>query len=138
MVVDGHYTNALSPFAHGPCETMTPAEVEMYLEELIAGLPPELGDALAPVGVFVNTGEMPTDDDGELILGIFAGPDAGERDSLFYLSFSSPTIVIYHRSLRRVLGPRGRGWRELVRDVFLHELGHFVALDEDELEELGV
>ena len=67
---------------------MTPSEVEAYLEELIAALPPELGQSLAPVGVFVNTSEMPTDEDGELILGIFTGPDAGSRDNLFFLSFS--------------------------------------------------
>jgi len=138
MVVDSYDTIAFSPLAHGPCETMTPAEVEKYLEELIAGLPSELGRSLAPVGVFVNTNEMPVNEDGELILGIFTGPDAGNRDSLFFLSFSSPTIVIYHRSLGHVLGSRGRGWRALVRDVFLHELGHYAGLDEDELEELGV
>ena len=72
------------------------------------------------------------DDD---LLGLFVGPDFGAEGDHASLP---PQIILFLASLWDFAGAEETFYREEVRTTYLHELGHYLGLDEDDLEERGL
>jgi len=70
-------------------------------------------------------------------LGLFAGATHSERGALDSLN-SASAITLYTHCLWDAYGLDERELLEEVRITVLHEVGHYLGLDEDELEKLGL
>ena len=112
--------------------------------EAIEHLPDELRGHLHQVPVVVEdlpTREVLAHESGEepltpTVLGLFYGPSLREQ-SVFEPVPVPPTIFIYQRNLERFCQTR----EELIEEIRLtlyHELGHYLGLSEEELEERGL
>ena len=120
--------------------------VDEVVGDVLASLPENLRDYLANVPILVEDlpspevlADLPEAHPFEL-LGSFSGRSLAEGDSLAGAgAWESlpPTITVYRRNLQRfALGPTQL--REELRITLLHEIGHFLGLDEDELVERGL
>lgn len=116
---------------------------ERVVREAADSLPDELLVHLKDVPIVVQ--DLPERDvlqeeNGEAItpsvLGLFVGRSL--RDPTIYASPDlPPTIFIYQRNLERLCQTR----EELIHEIHLtlfHELGHYLGLEEDELEARGL
>lgn len=116
---------------------------EKVVWEAAQALPPELQAHLKDVAIVVQ--DLPEKDvlieeAGEPItpsvLGLFVGRNLREQ-SVYAPPDLPPTIFIYQRNLERQCPTRD----ELVHEIYLtlyHELGHYIGLEEDELEARGL
>lgn len=116
---------------------------ERVVHEASETLPDKLHPHLKDVTIVVQ--DLPdrsllVDDAGEAItpaiLGLFLGRSLRER-SVFDPPDLPPTIFIYQRNLERICRTR----EELLHEISLtlyHELGHYLGLEEDELEARGL
>jgi len=73
---------------------------------------------------------------GEM-LGVFSGPSLVERTGEDPWSQLPATIVLFRRNVQRIAHDREQLIDEL-RITVLHEVGHFLGLDEDDLEARGL
>ncbi len=119
-------------------------EVEQIVQSAIADLHPALQEYLGNVAILLD--EVPSDDileqydppvlPGEL-LGYFNGASLIER------SFDNPwsnlpsAIMLFRRNLQRYATNKEQLVDEL-RTTFLHEVGHFLGLQEEDLAERGL
>lgn len=71
------------------------------------------------------------------ILGVFTGGTLGERSGDDPWARMPATIVLFRRNLERIAHDREHLVDEL-RITVLHEVGHFLGLDEDDLEARGL
>lgn len=70
------------------------------------------------------------------ILGLFAGtPHGGELEET---NPSPPQILLYLENLWDFAGGDVDGFREETRVTYLHELGHYLGWDEDEVSRRGL
>jgi predicted Zn-dependent protease with MMP-like domain len=67
-------------------------------------------------------------------LGLFTGPEWAEAGDVPL----PPQIILYLENLREMAETDGQRFRDEIRTTFLHELGHFLGLDEDELTDRGL
>ena len=67
-------------------------------------------------------------------LGLFTGAEFAEKGHIPALS----RIILFLGNLWDYAEHDEKAFREEVRTTFLHELGHFLGLDEDELSERGL
>lgn len=67
-------------------------------------------------------------------LGLFVGPDFAEEESVPM----PPQIILFLDNLWEQAAQNEETFREEVRTTYLHELGHYLGLDEDELTERGL
>jgi predicted Zn-dependent protease with MMP-like domain len=116
---------------------------ERVVREAADSLPEELIVHLKDVPILVQ--DLPeravlTDTHGDTItpaiLGLFVGRSLREQ-SVFNLPDLPPTIFIYQRNLERVCQTR----EELIQEIFqtlYHELGHYLGLEEEDLEARGL
>jgi predicted Zn-dependent protease with MMP-like domain len=111
------------------------AEVEATLAEL----PPPLRDRAAPLPVtfepapsadFVTEGIEPD------TLGLFTGPAFDEEEHS--ASPVPPQIILYLHNLWDFAAGDEDIYLEEVHTTYLHELGHYLGLDEDDLTERGL
>lgn len=119
---------------------LTLAAFQEVISEASASLPDELRGHLENIPVVVQ--DLPSDEalDPSLgstvspsVLGLFVGRSLRE-ESVFETPDTPRTIYIYQRNLERVCRTR----EELVDEIattFYHELGHYLGLDENDLEE---
>jgi len=120
------------------------AEFERVVEEALEEIPEEVRRYLANVPITVE--DLPDEqdlvaDDPPLspgILGLFRGSSYGAKAAVGdpWSHFPS-SIVLYQRNLERFAHDRD----ELVDEIgvtLVHEVGHFLGLDEDELWERGL
>lgn len=123
--------------------TLSPEEFDRVLEDAMAALPEPVRRWLANVAVTVE--EIPTDHDllasspplSPQSLGMFRGAPLGQKGSMDPWSHFPSSIVLYQRNLERAVRTR----EELVREIgvtLVHEVGHFLGLDEDQLWERGL
>lgn len=113
---------------------------DRVLHEVIEGLPDEFRRVIdrVPVVVDPQPSRALVEDDEEAaeLLGLFVGPPLAEWD----LAEGPPeTAVIYlfHDNLEDAAATR----RELaaqIRITLLHELGHALGFDEDDLDRMGL
>jgi len=104
-----------------------PAEVRKHLEEW-----PVLVDAL-PTREMLTADAPPLSPD---LLGLFVGQHLMER-SYADVPGSPGTIHLFRRNLLRMCRDGDELARE-IRTTVLHEVGHLLGLDEDELDEWGL
>jgi predicted Zn-dependent protease with MMP-like domain/Flp pilus assembly protein TadD len=121
---------------------LSKAAFDAAVEEAFAKLPEQVRRYLANVAVTVE--DLPSEDDLRAAdpplspgsLGMFRGPayGRGEGDPWTHLPSS---IVLYQRNLERLARSREE-LAEEIRVTLVHEVGHFLGLDEDELYERGL
>ncbi|MCO4769653.1 MAG: metallopeptidase family protein [Deltaproteobacteria bacterium] len=118
----------------------SPEQVQAWAQRAFDMLPKEIQERVADVPVFIAdypepwiVEDAPWD---PRLLGLFDGPTWAELKAGL-LSGHAPHVYLFHRNLERVaLDPR-----EMAREVRVtvhHELGHFLGLDEHDLDERGL
>lgn len=113
-------------------QLIKPAEDEVAA--VIAALPAPLAGPARQVPVIFRA--MPDPDDGQDddLLGLFIGPElACEGDGPM-----PPQIILFLENLWDEAEGSESAFRNEVRITYLHELGHYLGLDEDELMERGL
>lgn len=109
------------------------------VEQTLASLPPPLGErALALPVTFQcepNEGQL-ADGIEQDTLGLFVGPDYADQE---VTSFPvPPQIILFLRNLWEMVDGDEEEFRLEVRTTLLHELGHYLGLDEDEIAHRGL
>jgi predicted Zn-dependent protease with MMP-like domain len=123
--------------------SLTPAAFEATVEAALAALPEAVRRYLSNVAITVE--DLPAEadllaDDPPLspgILGLFRGAPYGQKSSMDPWSHLPSGIVLYQKNLERF----ARSREELVEEIritLVHEVGHFLGLDEDELYQRGL
>ena len=67
-------------------------------------------------------------------LGLFTGAEFVEENDVPL----PPQIILFLENIWSLVESNEKHFREEVRTTFLHELGHYLGLDEDELAERGL
>lgn len=116
------------------------SEFETMAEEGLAGLPPEFRQRIANVPILLE--EVPSaellatvDEPAPDLLGLFVGTPLTEKTTQD-LPAVPETIYLFKRNLERLCATR----EELVEEIrvtLLHEIGHFLGMDEEALDEAG-
>ncbi|HWZ87157.1 MAG TPA: metallopeptidase family protein [Thermoanaerobaculia bacterium] len=112
------------------------AEFEACIEEALASVPAPFRKYLENVIVAVE--EEPSVEDyeesdtpeEEEIFGIFRGAPFFDRGSM--VASLPAQIAIFRGPILRVCETRGEAVRE-IRDTVVHEVGHMLGLDDDEM-----
>ena len=113
------------------------------VEAALASLPETVRRYLSNVAITVE--DLPSDEDllasdpplSPAILGLFRGAPWGQKGSMDPWSHFPSAIVLFQKNLERFARSRA----ELVEQIgvtLVHEVGHFLGLDEDELYERGL
>jgi predicted Zn-dependent protease with MMP-like domain len=140
-----HFARAheLDPEGFPGSVKVAPKEFDQILEDALGRLPARIREYLANVAVTVE--DVPAEEDlraaepphSPQTLGMYRGEpltDAGHPDPWVHFPRS---IVLYQRNLERAAENR----EDLVEQIgitLLHEVGHFLGLDEEELKERGL
>jgi len=127
-----------------PKPIAVPREVfDQAVEDALAALPEAVRAYLSNVVITVE--DLPAEHDlrasdpplSPSILGLFRGSPYGQKASMDPWHHFPSSIVLYQRNLERFARDR----EELVQEIrvtLVHEVGHFLGLDEDELWERGL
>jgi predicted Zn-dependent protease with MMP-like domain len=108
------------------------------VNRVLRGLPVELRDPAATLTVRYEAlpgSELIEDGLEEDLLGLFVGPDFEGEDDHGVLP---PQILLFLENLWDFAGGDLEVFREEVRTTYLHELGHYLGLGEEEIEERGL
>lgn len=139
-----HFTLAarLDPEGFTEPLSLSEREFDAVLEEAIRTLPPRVRSALEEVSVVVDRYpdvsllEGPDETFGPDLLGLYRGTALPERTHAD--TGRLPDVIhLFQRGLEVSCADREELVAE-IHDTLLHEVGHFLGLDEDELEELGL
>ena len=106
---------------------------DQEVRRLINRLPSQLQSKIAGVAVVVEfrpDKNRIADGIENDTLGLFVGPSLREGDDGAPLP---PQIILFLENIRDEAQDNGRSYREELRRTFLHELGHYLGLDEDDL-----
>jgi predicted Zn-dependent protease with MMP-like domain len=102
-------------------------------KDIISRLPPELRSKLSAAAIVLQT----RPDKHQIAegiendcLGLFTGPSLRDGDQGSPLP---PQIILFLENIRAEAQDSGRSYREELRRTFLHELGHYLGLEEDDL-----
>ncbi|MBX3729454.1 MAG: metallopeptidase family protein [Candidatus Sumerlaeia bacterium] len=117
-------------------------EIHRLVEQMFALYPPEIQESLGNVAIVLEP--MPSEDLlhscdpplDPLLLGLFTGVPLPER-STFSAETELTQIHLFTYNIALVAGSRERLLEELAVTL-KHEIGHFLGLDEDDLEERGL
>jgi predicted Zn-dependent protease with MMP-like domain len=112
---------------------MTKREFEALVREAIEGLPDPIRPKLANTVFTVR--DRGQDEEGNELLGLYEGtpyPDREGGEPLF-----PDRITLYQKTIEEEGGDRD-GILRTIRETILHEVGHFLGLDDDELHEMGL
>jgi len=107
------------------------------IEATLAELPLELRERAAKLPVTFEPVPNPglqADGIAPDTLGLFAGPEFAEEDAVPMPS----QIILFLENLWDFAEGDENVYCEEVHTTFLHELGHFLGLDEDDLTERGL
>jgi len=106
---------------------------EELVEETIKNLPRKFKKYLNNIAIIVE--DKPSDlDTYNFVLGIYHGVPLKHRGA-FYGNVPPDIIVIYKEPIERVCRTEKEIKRK-VREVVLHEIGHYFGLSEKELREI--
>ena len=114
-------------------ETLAQAEVETTL----AALPAPLRERAQKLPVTFErrpNDALQTDGIEPDTLGLFAGPEFAEEEAVPM----PPQIILFLENLWDFAEEDEEIFRDEVHTTYLHELGHYLGLDEDELTERGL
>jgi predicted Zn-dependent protease with MMP-like domain len=121
-------------------ESMALAQFEATVEEALAGVPAQFLDQIGDLPILIEdvpstallaTLEEPAPD----LLGLFVGTPLTEK-SMRDLPGVPDAIYLFKRNIERLCISR----EELVEEIrvtLLHEIGHFLGMDEEDLDEAG-
>jgi len=106
------------------------ATVRQTMQELPADLRARLHDV--PI-LFENRPGPQLQEDGwpDDLLGLFEGPCHGER--ALDVSVQPPAITLFLENLQAEANGDSAIFRQEVRTTLLHEIGHYLGLDENDL-----
>lgn len=134
----------LDPWSYPRPVRLDDAMVEAVVEEALTALHPTIRDYLVQCAILLH--EVPDEDTcmqfqppappGEL-LGFFSGVPLTERSLHSPWSNLPSAIVLFRRNLERYAWDRDHLIEELRITVF-HEVGHFLGLSEEDLDERGL
>jgi predicted Zn-dependent protease with MMP-like domain/Tfp pilus assembly protein PilF len=140
-----HFAEAreLSPEEFPEPVVLADAEFEALVEAAIREIPEEFRDKLDNLRITVEPlpdvedllAESPPLSPG--LLGLFHGTPLGERSVANAADHATARVVLFQRNLERAARTREE-LADQVRITVLHELGHLVGLDEEDLEERGL
>ncbi|MBL0274768.1 MAG: metallopeptidase family protein [Anaeromyxobacter sp.] len=133
----------LDPQAFPRPVSVSRAEFDGLVEAALLDIPEQVRRYLANVPITVE--DLPSDDDlagsepplSPTILGLFRGAPYGQKVSSDPWSHLPSAIVLYQRNLERAVGSRAE-LEEQIGVTLIHEVGHFLGLDEDELAARGL
>jgi len=133
----------LSPDEFPRPASLSPSAFEQAVEDALAELPEGVRRYLSNVAVVVE--DLPAEQDllaadpplSPGILGLFRGAPYGQKASMDPWSHFPSSIVLYQRNLERFARDRAELIEE-IRVTVLHEVGHFLGLDEEDLYERGL
>jgi len=134
---------ALAPEEFPPPVSLSEQEFDQALEAAVKALPEHVKGYLDNVTISVE--DIPSDDElmdqspplSPCILGVFRGTPVGERSVTSAYDHFPASIVLYQKNLERFARTR----EELIEQIgitVMHEVGHLVGLDEDELWKRGL
>ena len=106
------------------------------IEKTLSELPPPLRAALKEVATVLEEFPTPAQEaDGveSNQLGLFEGADATDPASP-----QMPRIVMWLGNIWEMCEAQEEAYREEVRVTFLHEIGHYLGLDEEDLTQRGL
>lgn len=134
---------ALAPDDFPEPVVLSPDDFEAVVEEALAELPAPVRRWLENVAVTVE--DLPDPEElllsdpphSPTILGIFRGSPLGEKASMDPWSHFPSGIALFQRNLERYARDRDELVEE-IRVTLLHEVGHFLGLDEEDLRERGL
>jgi predicted Zn-dependent protease with MMP-like domain len=113
------------------------AVAEEEVQATLAALPGPLREQAAPLPVTYE----PWPNDAILadgyepdLLGLFVGPALAHPGEVPL----PPQIILFLESIWEFAGAEEEFYREEVRTTYLHELGHYLGLDEIDLDERGL
>jgi predicted Zn-dependent protease with MMP-like domain len=123
---------------------MTEEAFEEVVREALQDMPEELRPHVSAVDIVVEAmppvetliGEPGEDPITPGVLGLFVGPNLRERGDQAPASLP-PRVYVYQRNLERFCRTREELIYEIRLTVF-HELGHYLGLSEEELEQRGL
>lgn len=108
-------------------------EVNRVLRALPRELRQEAGQATIAYEAFADPEETELD---EGTLGLFVGGSFLDMET--GAAYLPPQIILYLETLWEFAGEEEEDYREEVRTTYLHELGHYLGLEEIELDERGL
>ncbi len=134
---------ALVPEEFPPPVQLGEAEFDRAVEDAVKSLPKHAKQYLDNVTIAVE--DLPSDEDllgqdpplSPSILGVFRGVPVGERSVTNAYDHFPASIVLYQKNLERFARTR----EELIEQIgitVMHEVGHLMGLDEDDLWQRGL
>ncbi len=118
------------------------SEFARMVKEAVMDMPDDVRDFLGDVPVLVQ--DMPERDErgmfasgAPLLLGECVGTHMEERGALDLDTLTPPRILVYKLNLERVCADRDE-LKEQIRITVLHEVLHFLGLDENEVDDRGL
>jgi len=130
----------LAPEAYPLPPRFTRAEFDAAVSAAAATLPEEFQETMENLAVIIE--DVPSDemlrtleDPSPGLLGLFVGTPLPEKH-LGDIPVAPDAVYLFKRNLERTSESREELIEE-VRITLLHEVGHFLGLDEDQLEESG-
>jgi len=117
-------------------------EFEKLVLEALARIPAEFQEHLQNLDVVVEWRPSPAErreagsDADDALFGLYLGVPLSERGAYYNMALPDK-IVIYQESHEQLFSSREEMVEE-VRKTVLHELGHYLGIDEERLEELDL
>jgi predicted Zn-dependent protease with MMP-like domain len=117
-------------------------EFEKLVLEALAKLPAEFQEHLQNLDIVVKWRPSPAErreagsDSDDALFGLYLGVPLSERGAYYNMALPDK-IVIYQEAHEQFFSSREEMVEEL-RKTVLHELGHYLGIDEDRLEELDL
>jgi predicted Zn-dependent protease with MMP-like domain len=122
---------------------MTREEFEHMLQEAFDALPERFRVSIENVRVIVEEKESPRTRErvgvrsGSMLLGLYEGIPLTRRGSHYGMAPAIPdTITLYQRNIEAV-ARTPHEIRDVIRDVLIHELGHYFGMTEEEIRRAG-
>ena len=114
---------------------LTDAQIDEVVRKAKADLPPAVARAIEETTIEILPFPRQEPDVDPLTLGLYTGKDLLSR-SVEDSGHMPPKIEIYRRNIERIARDRAEAIDEL-RITLLHEIGHHVGMDEQQIEDAG-
>lgn len=109
---------------------MTHRAFKRVAEQLLKELPADILEKIGNVAILIEDNPPPQDAD---LLGVFQGVSYDEGDPTL-----PNQIILYKNNIEAEADYDEEVIREEIRVTLLHEIGHFLGLDEDDLTDRGL
>jgi predicted Zn-dependent protease with MMP-like domain len=117
---------------------MDKAKFESLVDEALASLPREFKKRIENLVIMVEDSpprrRSSRASAGSVLLGLYHGVPLKDRGS-YYGNMPPDVIVIYQEPIERLSASEDE-IRERVREVVLHEVGHYIGLSERDLRDI--